>query len=170
MDRQIKIRGGKAKVEARMGEREKKSALSVCLAHIYISSEMGISALYPGSTTDWVLSKDGRIPWMLSNLCPTTFCFLRPFFLAHSIFFTQHIKGAGLISKTVVLGKKGDTERVRDERLNWHQLKTTHTDRENTKLLLFLTLKRSVSRTPSPSLLFVILWLSQLHLFSLTGL
>jgi len=140
-------------VEREVRNREKESALSACLVCIYIFSEPGLSALYPGFITDRVLSKDWKIPWMLSNLCPTTFCFLRPFFFAWSIFFfTQHIKGAGLVSEMVVLEKEGDRESIRDKTMSWRKLKTRQRERGNTKLLLLLTLKRPVSCTHSPSL------------------
>lgn len=37
-----------------------------------------------------LLSKDRKIPWMLSNLCPTTFCFLRPPFFPFFFFCPKH--------------------------------------------------------------------------------
>lgn len=70
-----------------------------------------------------------------------------------------------------MLGKEGDGERVRDERMSRRKLKTRQgRERENTKLLLLLTLKRPVSSTRPLSHPFLLLLLSQPHLFTLTGL
>lgn len=136
-----------------MREREKESALSACLACIYIFSEPGLSALYPGFITDWVLSKDTKIPWMLSNLCPTTFCFLRPpfFFLPEAFFFHSAHKRCWFSFWDGCAGK-GGRQRQRKRQNNELAQAQDKTQREgvNTKLLLRLTLKRPVSSTPLP--------------------
>lgn len=147
--------------------RERESALSACLVCIYIFSEPALSALYPGFITDWVLSKDGKIPWMLSNLWPTTFCFLRPIFFALSIFFSSNSAHKrcrfGLRD-----GSAGKGRRQRKRQKNKPVQALDKIERENTKLLLLLTLKRPVSPLSLPSLSPPLA--SQPHLFTLTGL
>lgn len=109
---------------------------------------------------------------MLSNLCLTTFCFLSPLhhlFFCPKPFFTLHIKGAGFQSGCgVEREKQRKSKRPKNE-----PALAEDTEERNTKLLLLLTLKSPVSPIPSsllPSLPFLLLSLSQLHLFTLTGL
>lgn len=106
---------------------------------------------------------------MLSIRGPTTFCFLSPPFPHPKQIL--HIKGAGLVSKMVVVGKEWDRESVGDERTSQSELKT----RQGERILSFSFfwpwrgLYAAPTLPPSP-FLFLCLLVSQPHLFTLTGL